>query len=399
MSENAVALQVLIRCRPFASADKLGVLISKSESGESGEIELLDEAGSRFGRWGFSRCWWSAYNYERFTDEESQEMIREVGSEHAVSQAEVYADVGARMKQQFLDGNAVVMFAYGLSGSGKTYSVFGPDMSGLPEAWYNFDTPHHDWGVFPRLAHDIMTNHAAAGAGKWKVSIKYFQNVVDHILDLLTGEGADEGSDMNGGGGTSEHISPSGPRGASSRTSSMRRRRSTVKISGDGGGSNDEVESRHIKDGFHVDAHGFVDITWCRRREVTSWHELRETFKRANGRKAIAPTQFNNASTRGHCILVFEANMPHPHERGVRRSGRLYVCDLAGAEPAAEVHCAQYRRIVDEGEHGEQQVRYEYVGRNPDKRKTDELVNQGKKINLSLSEMTGFFRQMVRMQL
>ena len=26
-----------------------------------------------------------------------------------------------------LDGNAVVLFAYGLSGSGKTFTVFGPD--------------------------------------------------------------------------------------------------------------------------------------------------------------------------------------------------------------------------------------------------------------------------------
>ena len=72
---------------------------------------------------------------------------------------------------------------------------------------------------------------------------------------------------------------------------------------------------------------------------------------------------------------------------------RLYVCDLAGAEPAAEVHCAQYSRQVDKDGH----VHYEYSGRHPNKSKTDELVRQGKKINLSLSEMTGFFRQMARL--
>jgi len=68
---------------------------------------------------------------------------------------------------------------------------------------------------------------------------------------------------------------------------------------------------------------------------VTTWKELITIFKIANGKKAIAPTQYNPASTRGHCILVFEADMPHPTKRGVRRAGRLYVCDLAGAEPAA----------------------------------------------------------------
>ena len=81
------------------------------------------------------------------------------------------------------------------------------------------------------------------------------------------------------------------------------------------------VEDRHINEGFHVDSHGFVDITWCRRRTINTWTELTRTFKRANGRKAIAPTQFNNASTRGHCILVFEAKMPHPQHSGITRVG------------------------------------------------------------------------------
>ena len=85
--------------------------------------------------------------------------------------------------------------------------------------------------------------------------------------------------------------------------------------------------------------------------------------------------------------------MPHPQLEGVSRTGRLYVCDLAGAEPAAEVHCAQYERSVDQNTGA---VEYKYKGRHPDSSKTDELIKQGKKINLSLSEMTGFFRQMVR---
>jgi hypothetical protein len=32
-------------------------------------------------------------------------------------------------------GSAVVMFAYGLSGSGKTFTVFGPDAADSPDAW------------------------------------------------------------------------------------------------------------------------------------------------------------------------------------------------------------------------------------------------------------------------
>ena len=126
---------------------------------------------------------------------------------------------------------------------------------------------------------------------------------------------------------------------------------------------------------------------------MTSWHELRTVFKTANAKKAIAATQYNHASTRGHCILVFEAEMPHPSKPGVKRTGRLYVCDLAGAEPAASVHHSIYKRVEDlETGH----VRYVY-SKPGSQKKTDELVKQGKKINLSLSEMTGFFRQMAKL--
>lgn len=40
----------------------------------------------------------------------------------------------------------------------------------------------------------------------------------------------------------------------------------------------------------------------------------------ANARKAIAPTQFNHQSTRGHCIMTLEVEMPNPDNPGVRKS-------------------------------------------------------------------------------
>lgn len=51
-----------------------------------------------------------------------------------ISQNAVYEAVSAKIKPQLLDGNAIVLFAYGLSGSGKTFTVFGPDAADSPEA-------------------------------------------------------------------------------------------------------------------------------------------------------------------------------------------------------------------------------------------------------------------------
>jgi len=42
-----------------------------------------------------------------------------------IDQIKVYNSVGAKIKGDLMAGNAVVMFAYGLSGSGKTFTVFG----------------------------------------------------------------------------------------------------------------------------------------------------------------------------------------------------------------------------------------------------------------------------------
>ena len=386
-----IHLNVCIRCRPFAHKDSLGVLMTQEEDGNS-SVELLDEHGNSRSRTGFSKAWWSGSGYERFTDDRSQAIIRRHKMTHSITQEEIYAQVGENMKAQFLDGHAVVLFAYGLSGLGKTFSVFGPDMVGMPEAWFNYAEPHPLWGVFPRLAYDIMTKESVKRGGQWNMSMKYFQNVIDRIRDLLSGEfsvSADDDSESK----EQEH---------SAAASLRRRRRSMAPGSSDqrhsssssaSRQSSSEVEDRHINDGFHQDAHGFVDITWCRKKKVETWNELIAVFKIANGKKAIAPTQYNPASTRGHCILVFEADMPHPTKRGVRRAGRLYVCDLAGAEPAATVYCAKYDRIVAK----DGSIEYIERGKDSKQSKTDELVAQGKKINLSLSEMTGFFRQMAKL--
>ena len=47
----------------------------------------------------------------------------------------------------------------------------------------------------------------------------------------------------------------------------------------------------HYKNGMKKDADGFTDIDWCSSAVLNSWDDLRKTFRAANARKAIAPTQ------------------------------------------------------------------------------------------------------------
>lgn len=62
-----------------------------------------------------------------------------------VNQEMAYESCGTKIKADLLTGNAVVLFAYGLSGSGKTYTVFGPDAVDAPEAWFKHKEPQKLW--------------------------------------------------------------------------------------------------------------------------------------------------------------------------------------------------------------------------------------------------------------
>ena len=61
---------------------------------------------------------------------------------------------------------------------------------------------------------------------------------------------------------------------------------------------------------------------------IKDWDDLRHTFMAANSRKAIAPTQFNHQSTRGHCIMTLELEKPHPEREGVNEVWGMMWCDL-----------------------------------------------------------------------
>mmetsp|Transcript_8034 Transcript_8034/g.13361 ORF Transcript_8034/g.13361 Transcript_8034/m.13361 type:complete len:1045 (-) Transcript_8034:212-3346(-) len=325
----SIGIKVAIRCRPFTIDDALGVKLIQNEE-ESGEVELIncDYSTKRFP---FTYCWWSAYGFKRHLTGNNMPDAEDM---KLINQEMAYEDVGKKIKGDVLTGNAVVLFAYGLSGSGKTYTVFGPDAVDAPEAWFKHAEPQPLWGIFPRLAYELFQEKQDG----WKISMKYFQNVVDTVRDLMS-PNADE---------------------------------------------------QHYKNGMRKDPDGFMDIEWCDTKKLSSWEDLRTTFQLANARKAIAPTQFNPMSTRGHCIMMLEVEMPHPEREGTKQRGRIYVCDLAGTEPAGDIVYAQYKKVTFE----DGSFEYKFEGAHPDKNKSKELQDQGKKINLSLSEMAQFFMKM-----
>ncbi|CAK4114651.1 unnamed protein product [Aphanomyces euteiches] len=330
----SVSIKVCVRCRPFTIDDTLGVVMTQ-KGDEEGEVELINSTYSTT-RFAFSWSWWSAYGYKRHIKGDTLPADNMLLTDQSMA----YESCGSKIKADLLGGNAVVMFAYGLSGSGKTFTVFGPDAVDIPEAWFKHEEPHPLWGIFPRLAYELFKEKQDG----WKITMKYFQNVVDTVRDLM---------------------SPM-------------------------------AQEQQYKNGMRKDPDGFMDIEWCQGVVLKDWNDLRKTFMSANARKAIAPTQFNHQSTRGHCIMTLEVEKPDPEREGLAESlgmkqrGRVYVCDLAGTEPAGDVVYANYQKIAfDDGT-----IEMKYLGPHPDPAKSKELQDQGKKINLSLTEMAQFFMKM-----
>ena len=113
----SVTIKVGMRCRPFVCDDKLGVNLQQDDQSDpsadpSSSVELLHSKYTT-NRFAFTWSWWSAYGWQRRLKDDGDKSVAE--SMNLVNQEEVFAACGPSIKADLLDGNAVVIFAYGLS--------------------------------------------------------------------------------------------------------------------------------------------------------------------------------------------------------------------------------------------------------------------------------------------
>ena len=108
-------------------------------------------------RFPFSYAWWGGFNWKA----KAKDNIDICKTQHNWAQGEKYKLCGLKIKRDLLDGNAVVVFAYGLSGSGKTFTVFGCDAADNPGSWFHQEDKNTKgaamWGIFPNLGYEAST--------------------------------------------------------------------------------------------------------------------------------------------------------------------------------------------------------------------------------------------------
>jgi Kinesin motor domain len=203
------------------------------------------------------------------------------------SQEEVYEkSVGDAVSDNIFRGYNTTILAYGQSGSGKTFTMFGqreaekmapsPDGSSFAQSFKfdksrgSGDSVSAEEGIIPRAIHDLFTSkQREEKAGKVSILLTFMEIYNDELRDLMV----DGGSDMK------------------------------IRDSGD--------------DGFFVE--GLTSIV------VKSAAHARDLMDTASTRRRTASTKLNMRSSRSHAICTLTVSTETV-------SAKLTMVDLAGSE-------------------------------------------------------------------
>ena len=192
------------------------------------------------------------------------------------TQENMYKKVAYKTISDFTEGYHGTIFAYGQSGSGKTYSMLGPD-SVLETLSTNNE--NELYGITPRAIYQIFEslNEFSRNGTNWKLSLSYIEIYNEKVKCLLSGK-------------------------------------NELKIRED------------PNEGFIIPEKDSID---CK-----SPKEIFEGIHKANENRATGATNQNERSSRSHSIMQLE--LIYNSIDGLVRKSRLSLVDLAGSERIAK---------------------------------------------------------------
>ncbi|KAH9251139.1 hypothetical protein BASA81_011038 [Batrachochytrium salamandrivorans] len=206
----------------------------------------------------------------------------QVFSEHT-SQEEIFKSMAAPLVESVCQGTNCALFAYGQTGTGKTFTMLGFDLWQLAtaagdktSASVKLDTLEKNEmrGVIPRAMKYLF---ALLQGKPHKVSVSYLEIYNEKILDLLA------------------NASP----------------------------SMDNLELRE-------DKNGLVQVIDATVKRVNSLAEVLEYLWKGAKNRAVSSTDMNEHSSRSHTIFQVTVEIKHSPE--VTTKAKLNLIDLAGSE-------------------------------------------------------------------
>eukprot|EP01033_Poteriospumella_lacustris_P018043 gene18043-12939_t len=224
------------------------------------------------------------------------------------TQNDVYDVVARPIVDSCLKGYAGLVLAYGPTGSGKTYTMRGPQGGELR-------------GIMPRCIEQILS---ATSNGTNEVWASYLQIYCEQISDLLRDNAQDNipAIDLTNPATATHHFH------------------------GDA-----QLNLRIKPDGNGVYVEGLM------RYRIASVDDLFDVLERGDQYRSVAATNSNEFSSRSHAVLMLSIMIPEEStdpitgavtiDDRVMREGQLMLVDLAGSERAHASEGRNYLRLEE----------------------------------------------------
>merc|ERR1712106_838338 len=259
-------IRVVVRCRP----------LNKKERNANGRI--VTDINERSGE---IKIGLKSYNFDKVFGPRSD-------------QVGVYHEVVEPVVKEVLDGYSCTIFAYGQTGTGKTFTMEGERSDG-DFTWENDPKS----GIIPRTMNHLFDALNASG-NEFTVQVSLIEIYNEEIMDLL----------------------------------------STAQT----------VEKLKMYD----DTKGGIKIKGMSEVTVKNKDDIYEIMERGSLKRKVAATEMNAHSSRSHCVFQIQINMKVVQEdkSGIGeeyiRQGKLYLVDLAGSENVGRSG-AQHARAREAG--------------------------------------------------
>lgn len=273
--ENTTNIQVVIRCRSRNAREQAenSPIIVETAGPRSEEVTIETALPqSTFGV--YTPAPTRTYPFDRVFGPEAD-------------QALVYHDIVAPVLEEVLNGYNCTLFAYGQTGTGKTYTMQGdlsPTLTGNPSA---------DAGIIPRTLHKLFL-HLENNVTDYSVKVSFVELYNEELRDLLAPDLKDP----------SLNAQPAGlVAGVGLKIFDDAAKKGTF-IQG--------LEEAHVRDA----------------------QDAIQVLRKGSERRQIAATKFNDHSSRSHSIFTLTVHTKETSSDGndLIKTGKLNLVDLAGSE-------------------------------------------------------------------
>ncbi|KAJ7285810.1 kinesin 2 [Mycena rebaudengoi] len=273
--EPETNIQVVVRCRRRSEreiADNSPIIVS-SDGAKSKDLDI-EAAGPRL----------QSSALFLYPPSEPTHLISYLAQE--ADQALIYHEVVSPMLDEVVMGYNCTLFAYGQTGTGKTYTMQG-DLNPTP-----LGNPSANAGMIPRVLFRLF-HHLESTASDYSVKISYVELYNEELRDLLANDLAPPAGNTQPMGMGKDSSAPKNPEG--------------LKIFDDA--------SKH-----GVFIQGLEEIA------VKDSADALALLTKGSERRQIAATKFNDHSSRSH------SEAGHVAADDLLKIGKLNLVDLAGSE-------------------------------------------------------------------